>query len=69
MTSFKNGKRVLRVRQVRAKTGLSVPTIWRLSASGEFPKPIKMSKGCTACFEHEIDEMLDAKAAERDQVA
>ena len=59
-------RRTLRIRQVKAKTGLSEPTIWRRSASGEFPKPIKISPGCTAWFEHEIDAWLDAKSLKRD---
>jgi prophage regulatory protein len=65
MTALLTGRRTLRVRQVVQKTGLSQATIWRLSACGEFPKPIKISKGCTVWLEHEIDEMLEAKAAER----
>ena len=59
-------RRTLRIRQVSAKVNLSPATIWRLTASGKFPKPIKISVGCTAWFDHEIDEMLDAIAAERE---
>jgi prophage regulatory protein len=69
MTALITGRRTLRIRQVKAKTGLSEPTIWRRSASGEFPKPIKISKGCTVWLEHEIDELIDAKAAEREPIA
>jgi prophage regulatory protein len=50
---------------VAEKTGLSGATIWRLSASGKFPKPIKLSIGCTVWLEHEIDDLLNTKAAER----
>jgi prophage regulatory protein len=60
-------KRTLRIWQVKEKTGLSEATVWRLSASGEFPKPIKLSKGCTVWLEQEIDELLDAKAANRER--
>jgi prophage regulatory protein len=60
------GRRTLRIRQVVEKTGLSQATIWRLSASGDFPRPIKISKGCTVWLEHEIDEMVEAKVAERE---
>jgi prophage regulatory protein len=69
MTALIPAKRTLRIRQVASKTNLSQPTIWRLSAAGQFPKPIKISKGCTVWLEHEIDEMIDAKAAERELVA
>lgn len=64
-----SGKRALRIRPVKEKTGLSEPTIWRLSASGSFPKPFKISKGCTVWLEHEIDEWLNAKAAAREPIA
>ena len=63
------GRRTLRIRQVASKTNLSQPTIWRLSAAGRFPKPLKISRGCTVWLEHEIDEMIDAKAAERELAA
>jgi prophage regulatory protein len=69
MATLLAGRRTLRIWQVGTKTGLSEPTIWRLSASGKFPKPIKISKGCTVWFEHEIDELVDAKAAEREPIA
>jgi prophage regulatory protein len=66
MTALFTGNRTLRIWQVVEKVGLSAPTIWRLCSSGEFPKPIKISKGCTAWFEREIDEMLEAKRLARD---
>ena len=69
MTALVTGNRTLRIWQVVEKVGLSAPTIWRLCASGEFPKPIKISKGCTVWLEHEIDELIDAKAAEREPIA
>jgi prophage regulatory protein len=69
MTALIAGKRTLRISQVVEKVGLSAPTIWRLCSSGEFPKPIKISKGCTAWLEHEIDELIEAKAAEREPIA
>jgi len=69
MTALITGRRTLRIWQVKAKTGLSEPTIWRHSASGKFPRPIKISKGCTVWLEHEIDELVDAKAAEREPIA
>jgi prophage regulatory protein len=69
MTALVAGKRTLRIWQVVEKVGLSAPTIWRLCSSGEFPKPVKISKGCTAWLEHEIDELIDAKAAEREPKA
>ncbi len=69
MTTPIVGRRTLRIWQVEAKSGLSGPTIWRLSAAGKFPKPIKISKGCTVWLEDEIDELIDAKAAAREPIA
>ena len=69
MTAVVASKRTLRIWQVVEKVGLSGPTIWRLCSSGEFPKPVKISKGCTVWLEHEIDELIDAKAAEREPIA
>jgi prophage regulatory protein len=65
MTVLTTGRRTLRIWQVVEKVGLSKATIWRLSASGNFPKPIKISRGCTGWLEHEIDELLEARAAAR----
>jgi prophage regulatory protein len=69
MTAVTASKRTLRIWQVVEKIGLSEPTIWRLCSSGAFPKPVKISKGCTVWLEHEIDELIDAKAAEREPIA
>ena len=66
MTMLIAGRRTLRIWQVEAKTGLSKPTIWRHSAAGTFPKPIKISKGCSVWLEHEIDELIEAKRLARD---
>lgn len=54
-------RRTLRVRYVAEKTGLAESSIWRLVQQNQFPAPLKLSPGCTAWYEHEIDEWLDAK--------
>jgi prophage regulatory protein len=66
MTKPVAGRRTIRIGQVREKTGLSAPTIWRRSAAGTFPKPIKISPGCSAWIEDEIDELIEAKRLDRD---
>lgn len=66
MTQSVAGKRTIRIRKVSAKTGLSNSTIWRQSAAGTFPKPIKISPGCSAWIEDEIDDLIEAKRRERD---
>jgi len=62
-------RRTLRIRQVAEKTGLAESSIWRLAQRGHFPLPVKLSPGCTAWYEHEIDAWLDAKGAKREVVA
>ena len=59
-------RRTMRIRMVAEKTGLAVSSIWRLARQGQFPAPVRLSPGCTAWFEHEIDAWLDAKSLKRD---
>jgi prophage regulatory protein len=59
-------RRTIRIRLVAEKTGLAVSSIWRLARQGDFPSPVRLSPGCTAWFEHEIDAWLDAKSLKRD---
>jgi prophage regulatory protein len=59
-------RRTLRINDVAEKTGLAESSIWRLAQRGLFPRPFKLSPGCTAWYEHEVDEWLDAKAADRE---
>jgi prophage regulatory protein len=61
-------RRTIRIRHVADKTGLAASSIWRLANRGQFPSPVKLSPGCTAWFEHEIDEWLDAKGLNREAV-
>ena len=60
-------RRTIRVGQLREKTGLSESSIWRLVRLRQFPRPMKLSPGCTAWFEHEIDEWLDGKGSVREK--
>ncbi len=61
-------RRTIRIRHVADKTGLAASSIWRLAQRGEFPSPVKLSPGCTAWFEHEIDEWLDTKGLKREAI-
>ncbi len=53
----------------RGKTLFSGPTIWRKSANGTFPKPVKLSDGITAWRASEIEVWLRARCDERDEVS
>jgi prophage regulatory protein len=61
-------RRTIRIRHVAEKTGLAESSIWRLAHQGQFPPPVKLTPGCTAWFEHEIDEWLDGKGSKRETV-
>jgi len=37
-----------RLRTVMARTGLARPTLYRLAAQGQFPKPVRLSAPATA---------------------
>ena len=55
--------RALRIKQVAQKLAVSEATVWRLSSTEPFPKPIKLSPGCTVWLEAEIDHFLWSKTA------
>jgi prophage regulatory protein len=64
------GTRVfLRLKGVKAKTGLPESTIYYLQAKGEFPRSVKLSERVAAWDESEIDGWMAAKLAARDQAA
>ncbi len=49
---------LLRLPQVRKRTGLSVPTIYRKIGLGEFPKQVKLSVHVVAWYEQDIDRWV-----------
>ena len=63
-----NSIKVLRVKDVTAKTGLARSTIYdRLSNSSPrydntFPKPLKIGKSAVGWFEHEVEAWLLAQS-------
>ena len=55
-------KRVLRLKEVRHKTGLGRSTIYRWMDEGKFPKPVRLGARSVAWIEHEIDEWLMSRS-------
>ena len=50
------------VKQVAERLTVTPPTVWRYSrADPSFPKPIKLSAGCTRWHAHEIDRWLETR--------
>jgi prophage regulatory protein len=53
--------KILRLRQVIAKTGLARSTIYDLIKRESFPKPIKLAAKIVGWLENEIEEWISAQ--------
>lgn len=53
--------RLLRLRDVVTRTGLSRSSIYRLVALGDFPAPVKLTRHASAFREREISEWIEAR--------
>jgi prophage regulatory protein len=58
--------KILRLPQVRERTGLSTSTIYALIAEGSFPKQVPLGKHSVGFVESEIDDFITARVAKRD---
>jgi prophage regulatory protein len=43
---------------------ISRSTIWSLAATGGFPRPVKLTKGCTAWRRADVERWLAARVAD-----
>jgi prophage regulatory protein len=59
--------KLLKMSEVRTKTGLSRSHLYALAQNGEFPKPVKLSERSSAWVESEVDGWIQERIAERDQ--
>jgi prophage regulatory protein len=70
VTGKKTGRRLLDYQALRER---GIPWtrvhLGRLEAAGKFPLHINVGDNSTAWFEDEVDDFLEAKAAERDAKA
>jgi len=53
--------RLLRFPAVRARTGLSRSTIWRLERRGAFPRHRRISPNAVAWLEQDVSEWIQSK--------
>jgi prophage regulatory protein len=60
---------LLRLPQVKARTGLSRSEVYRRIAAGDFPAPIKLGERASAWAEHEVTAWIAARIADRDAKA
>ena len=58
--------RLIRKREVLAKTGDSQSTWYLLIQQGRAPSPVKISDGCVAWYEPDIDDLIDARLQDGD---
>lgn len=58
--------RILRLKEVRARVGLSHTSIYEGAAKGTFPKPIKLSGRASGWLEREVDAWIAGRIAARD---
>lgn len=65
MTAIQNrAKRVIRLKEVSDKLGLSKATVWLyVRTRDDFPKPIRLGANSVGWLESEIDAFIDARIA------
>lgn len=63
---MRQARRLLKVREVRDRTGLSHAAVYDMAKRGDFPKPIKLSPRCARWVEEEVESFIKARVKERD---
>lgn len=59
-------QQLLRLPQVRERTGLSRSTVYRLQENGEFPRSVALGPRSVAWVAREIDQWIEDRIAKRD---
>jgi prophage regulatory protein len=72
MSDLSNSERrprvfIRRIGAVTAQTGLSISSVYRLMAAGQFPTPVKLGTGARGWLAHEIDQWLAEKVEKRNR--
>jgi prophage regulatory protein len=65
---IKSPLRILRLRDVKSRTGKSTSGIYADMASGKFPRPIPLGERAVGWLESEIDSWIEACLRKRDGV-
>ena len=53
--------RLLRIRGVLERTGLSKTSMYRQIGEGDFPRPIQLTENTVAWREREVDEWIESR--------
>jgi prophage regulatory protein len=61
--------RILRLREVKAKTGLSRSTIYRLETRNQCPRRLKLGEHASGWLEAEWDNWIAERMAARERAA
>lgn len=64
-----NEARLIRLRDVMTKTGLSRSYVYALAQKGQFPKPVKLSERSSAWIESEVQSWIDERIKQRGEAA
>jgi prophage regulatory protein len=58
--------RILRLREVRERTGLATSSLYSLISQGRFPRPVQLSERSVGWPENEVEDFVTARITERD---
>lgn len=56
-------RRLIRRKEVQAKTGLAASSIYALMKAGKFPKCLKLSERRVAWIESDVDDWISSRIA------
>jgi prophage regulatory protein len=63
-----NEARLIRLREVMAKTGLSRSYVYALAQKGQFPTPVKLTERSSAWIESEVQAWIDGRIKQREEM-
>lgn len=58
------GRRIMRIREVTARTGLARSTIYKMESAGAFPSRIKLTKRASGWPAEEVEAWVDDRIQE-----
>jgi prophage regulatory protein len=64
VSQLENALRILRRKQVQARTGLPRATLYQQISEGAFPRPIKLTRRAVGWVEADVEKWLSDKVAE-----